>query len=227
MKPLIIFGTGKIAEVVFYFFTHHSDYEVKALTVDREYLPTHNNFNDLPIIAFEEIENNYDPQEFLMFVALGYQELNALRARKCAEAKAKGYQLISYIHPQSGLPQDCNYGENCFIMNHVMIHPRVTLGNNVFVWSGAMIGHHTTIGDNCWLTSCANISGVVDVGKNCFFAVNATVGHGIKIAPDCFIGANALVTKSTQAGQVFVAESTKPFRLNSQQFLRFSNFQQL
>jgi sugar O-acyltransferase (sialic acid O-acetyltransferase NeuD family) len=227
MKPLILFGTGKIAEVLFYFFRNHSDYEIKAFTVDKEYIPADNTFQGLPVIAFEEIEQHYSPDEFVMFVALGYQELNALRALKCTQAKAKGYQLISYIHPQSGLPQDCQYGENCFIMNNVMIHPRVTLGNNVFVWSGTMIGHHTTIGDNCWLTSSANISGVVKVGNNCFFAVNATVGHGITIGNNCFLGANTLITKSTEDNQVFVAESTKPFRLNSQQFLRFSNFQQL
>jgi UDP-3-O-[3-hydroxymyristoyl] glucosamine N-acyltransferase len=112
-------------------------------------------------------------------------------------------------------------------MNQVLIHPRVQLGNNVFVWSGAMIGHHSTIGDNCWLTSCANISGVVTVGKNCFFAVNATVAHGIKIEDECFIGANALVTKCTNPGEVYLAESTKAFRLSSRQFLRMSKFADL
>jgi UDP-3-O-[3-hydroxymyristoyl] glucosamine N-acyltransferase len=112
-------------------------------------------------------------------------------------------------------------------MNNVSIHPRVRLGNDVFVWSGAMIGHHSTIGDHCWLTSCANISGVVTVGRSCFFAVNATVAHNVVIGDECFIGANALVTKCAEDGQVFLAESTKPFRLNSHQFLRMSKFADL
>lgn len=215
-----------MAEVLLYFFRHHSDYEVAACTADRSYL-TGDTWQNLPAVAFEEVEKHYSPEKYAMFIALGYQELNALRARKCAEAKAKGYALVSYVHPQSGLPQDCEYGENCFIMNSVLIHPRVRLGNDVFVWSGAMIGHHTSIGDHCWITSCANISGVVTVGERCFFAVNATVGHNVVIGDECFIGANALVTKGAENKQVFLTGDTKAFRLDSHQFLRMSNFTQL
>ena len=90
-----------------------------------------------------------------------------------------------------------------------------------------MIGHHSTVGNNCWLTSCTNISGVVTVGDNCFFAVNSTVGHSVRVGKDCFIGANALVTKCTENDQVFLVDSTKPFRLNSRQFLRMSRFADL
>jgi sugar O-acyltransferase (sialic acid O-acetyltransferase NeuD family) len=226
MKPIVLFGTGKIAEVLLYFFRHASDYEVVACTADGSYL-AEDTWQGIPTVSFESVEKQYPPKKYELFVALGYQELNALRARKCSEAKTKGYNLVSYIHPESGLPRDCEYGENCFIMNNVLIHPRVRLGNDVFVWSGAMIGHHSTIGDHCWITSCANISGVVTVGNNCFFAVNATVSHNVVIGDECFIGANALVTKCAENRQVFVAESTKPFRLNSHQFLRMSNFPQL
>ena len=90
-----------------------------------------------------------------------------------------------------------------------------------------MIGHHSVIGDDCWFTSCANISGVVSVGQGCFFAVNSTIGHGVRVGDRCFIGANALVTQCTGDDQVFVVESTKPFRLNSRQFLRMSRFSDL
>lgn len=226
MKPIVLFGVGKMAEVLLYFFRHHSPFEVAAVTADRAFLDGPR-WQDLPAVAFEEIEKHYPPQKYHMFVAVGYQDLNGLRAGKCAAAKTKGYSLVSYVHPDSGLPRDCEYGENCFIMNHVMIHPRVRLGNDVFVWSGAMIGHHSTIGDHCWITSGANISGVVTVGKSCFFAVNATVAHNVVMGDECFVGANALVTKCTGNGEVFLAESTKPFRLNSRQFLRMSNFADL
>lgn len=223
MKPIVLFGTGKIAEVILYFFTHHSDRQVVACSVDKDYLPG-SEWQGIPVVPFDEITRSYPPETHDMFVALGYQDLNALRTKKCAEARQLGYTLVSYIHPDSGLPGDCVHGDNCFIMNQVLIHPKVQLGNNVFVWSGAMIGHHSSVGDNCWLTSCANISGVVTMGKNCFLAVNATVAHGITIGDDCFIGANALVTKTTQPEEVYVVENTKPFRLNSPQFLRMSRF---
>ncbi len=226
MKPIVLFGTGKIAEVMLYFFTHYSDREVVACTVDRDYFPGAR-WQDLPVAPFEEIVSQYPPATHDMFVALGYQDMNALRATKCAQARELGYTLASYVHPDSGLPTDCVHGDNCFIMNQVHIHPFVKLGNNVFVWSGAMVGHHSTIGDNCWLTSCANISGVVTVGANCFFAVNATVGHGVSVGDECFMGANSLIVKSTNTGEAYLVEATKAFRLNSHQFLRMSRFSDL
>lgn len=226
MTPVVLFGTGKIAEVVLHFLQHASDFEVVACTVDREYLPAEN-WHGLPCVAFEDVESRFPPSEFDMFVALGYQDLNDLRAEKVQAAERKGYRLVSYVHPDSGLPQDCKLGPNCFVMNNVNVHPCVTLGSNVFVWSGTMIGHHSCIGDHCWLSSSANISGGANVGSHCFFAVNSTVGHGLKIGSRCFLGANSLVTRCAEDAQVFVSESTKPFRLDSQQFLRLSQFSSL
>jgi sugar O-acyltransferase (sialic acid O-acetyltransferase NeuD family) len=226
MKPIVLFGAGKIAEVILYFFRNHSDREVVACTADREYLPV-SPWNDLPVVDFAKIQETHPPADFDVFVALGYQDLNGLRAKKCAEARAMGYALPSYVHQQSGLPLDCRHGDNCFIMNNVLVHPRVRLGNNVFVWSGAMVGHHSVVGDNCWLTSCCNVSGVVTLGKNCFLAVNSTIAQAVRVGDDCFIGANTLVTKCTDDGEVYLAEATKPFRLNSRQFLRISNFADL
>jgi sugar O-acyltransferase (sialic acid O-acetyltransferase NeuD family) len=226
MKPIVLFGTGKIAEVVLYFLKYHSDRQVVACTVDQDFMPGPS-WQGVPVVPSDEIARSHPPQTHDMFVALGYQDMNALRAEKCAQARQLGYTLISYVHPNSGLPEDCLHGDNCFILNQVHIHPRVQLGNNVFVWSGAMIGHHSNIGNNCWLTSCANIAGVVSVGDNCFFAINSTIGNGVTMGRDCFVGANALVTAKAQDGQVFLAESTKPFRLNSAQFLRMSRFAEL
>jgi len=226
MKPIVIFGTGKIAEVLLYFFRHQSNREVVACTVDRPHV-TANEWNGLPVVAFDEVAAGFPPTSYEMFVALGYQDMNNLRAAKCHQARDLGYTLTSYVSPDSGLPKDCSYGDNCFFMNQVQVHPRVAFGNNVFVWSGAMVGHHSAIGDNCWITSCANIAGVVNVGKNCFFAVNATVANGVDIADECFIGANALVVKSTMPGEAYLVEDTKPFRLTSQQFLRMSRFADL
>lgn len=226
MKELIIFGNGKIAEVICHFFQYESDYEVVAFTADKQYI-TELEFCGLPVVSFEELTENYAPDDHHMFVAVGYQDMNGLRQSKLDEVINKGFSIVSYIHPQAGVPKDLKIGVNCFIMNNVNIHPCVTLGDNVFVWSGAMIGHHSHIGNHTWITSAANVSGNVSVGESCFFAVNATVGHGVSIGKASFLGANSLITKSIPDETVIVAESDKPFRLNSRQFIRFSKFETL
>jgi sugar O-acyltransferase (sialic acid O-acetyltransferase NeuD family) len=225
-KSLVIFGIGKIAEVIYYYAKEECGYQVAAFCVDKQY-KTQETFQQLPVVAFEEVETSYPPQTFDMFVAVGYHDLNRLREKKCQEAMAKGYNLVSVISPRANVPKNVTTGWNCFIMSPAIVHPCVQVGNNVFIWSGAMVAHHSVLEDHCWLTSCCNISGNVRVGANTFAAVNATVGHSVTIGKNCFLGANTLVTKNLEDDKVVIAESAKPLRLTSSQFLRISSFSNL
>lgn len=222
-KPIVLFGTGKIAEVVHHFMVHEAGLTVAAFTVDASFVGDGRK-EELPVVDFASVEKQFAPDTHDMFVALGYHEMNALRAKKITEAKAKGYALPSFIHPQSGLPKGTPVGENCFIMRDVHIHPKVSIGNDVFVWSGAIIGHHSTLGNHLWITSGANIAGACTIGDHSFFAINSTISHGVTIGRRCFIGANALVTKDMADEQVVIAQNDKPLRLNTDQFLRMSAF---
>ncbi len=221
MKPVVLFGLGKIAEVVHHFMSKESPREVVGWTCDAQFLDR-DTFHGLPAVAFEEVTEKFPPEQFDMFVALGYQNLNSLRAERVHDAKQKGYSLPSFVHEKSGLPVDTDLGDNCFIMNSVCVHPRVRLGDDVFVWSGAMIGHHSTIADHCWITSTANICGVVEAGASCFFAANATVANNVRIGKECFLGSNTLVTKDLPDQSVVIAEASKPMRISSHQFMRMT-----
>jgi sugar O-acyltransferase (sialic acid O-acetyltransferase NeuD family) len=225
-KGVIIFGVGKIADVIQFYMREESNMNVVAFTVDAKYIQE-TEFNGLPVVPFEDIEKTYSPADYDFFVAIGYHDLNAVRGAKVAEVEAKGYNVISYIHPDSSAPKDLVHGKNCFVMNNVCIHPRVVLGDNVFVWSGAMIGHHSVIGNDCWLTSTCNVSGNVTIGNNAFLAVNATVGHSVTIGNNCFLGANTLTIKNLEDDKAVITESSKPIKLTSRQFLKMSSFSNL
>ncbi len=225
-KDIVIFGIGKIAEVVFYYAVNECGFNVVGFCVDEQY-KTATHFQGLPVVSFDQAGQKFPPESHDMFIAVGYHDLNRLREARCREAIAKGYRLVSIISPLANVPANVSVGWNCFIMPPAIIHPCVSIQNNVFVWSGTMVGHHSVIEDNCWLTSCCNISGNVHLGANTFMAVNATLGHSITIGKNCFIGANALVTKNLEDEKVVIVESTKPMRLNSKQFLKISNFSSL
>lgn len=225
-KPLVIFGIGKIAEVIYYYASVECGLKIAAFSVDEKY-KTSDEFQGLPVVSFDKIEESYSPDSFDFFVAVGYHDLNKLREGKCNEAINKGYKLVSIVSPHTNLPSNVSYGYNCFIMPPCIIHPCVTLKNNVFVWSGALVGHHSVIEDNCWLTSGCSLSGNVMLGQNTFVAVNATIGHSVNVGKACFLGANSLVTKNLEDEKVVIVESVKPIRLTSGQFLRMSNFSNL
>jgi acetyltransferase-like isoleucine patch superfamily enzyme len=145
-----------------------------------------------------------------------------LRARKFAEAKAKGYRLASYVSPRADVGPWFQAGENCLILDGVGIQPGARIGHNVSIWNNTLIGHHSVIADDVWIAAGATIGGMVEVGRASFIGLNATLGGEAKLGAESFVGAAALVLKSGPDKSVFVQAATERFRLDSSQFLRMT-----
>lgn len=208
MSRIVIFGTGDIAEVAHYYFTHDSEHEVVAFTAEGEYVKQETLLG-LPVIAFEEALRRFPPGECAMFVAIGYNKLNKVRARVYEMVKERGYSLVSYISSRCTNFAE-SIGENCFVLEDNTLQPYVKIGNDVTLWSGNHIGHHATIGDHCFITSHVVISGAVKVGPYSFIGVNATTRDHIEIGESNLIGAGALIMKSTQPFELYISQATKP-----------------
>jgi sugar O-acyltransferase (sialic acid O-acetyltransferase NeuD family) len=210
---VVVFGTGSYAELAHFYFTRDSDLEVCAFTVHRDRIAAPE-FCGLPVVPFEDIQRSHPPADFQMFVAVGYRQVNRLRAGIYDAVKALGYTLPSYVSSRC-TNWAASIGDNCFIFEDNTVQPFVTIGNDVVLWSGNHVGHHSTIGDHCYVTSHVVVSGHVKVGPCCFLGVNATLRDSITIAESCVIGAGALIMKSTSPKQVYLGERTKPFAKNS------------
>lgn len=212
-SKVVIFGTGSFAELVHFYFAHDGNHEVVAFTASGDQIAAPE-FCGLPVVPFEQVEQLYPPQDYQMFVAVGYRKVNQVRAALYQEAKDKGYRLVTYVSPRcTNLAK--SIGDNCFIFEDNTVQPFVTIGNDVVLWSGNHIGHHSTIGDHCYVTSHVVVSGHCQVGPYCFLGVNATLRDSITIAESCVIGAGALIMKSTTPRQVYLGERTKPFAKTS------------
>jgi len=189
---LIIVGDSAFAEVAYEYFTYDSTYEVVAFSVESTYVKRSSLFG-LPIVPFEDLENQYNPDEHNFFAANVYTQRNKLRTRLYTQAKAKGFKPASYISSHAFVWRNCQIGEHCFIFENNVVQPFVKIGSNVVLWSGNHIGHHSIIKDHCFIASHVVISGFVEIGESCFMGVNATVANNITIGNNCIIGAGALV----------------------------------
>ena len=196
-RKLVIFGYGDIAQLAHFYFSHDSEYQVTAFTIDAEYIKE-STFCDLPVVAFEEVAKLYPPTDHDFFVALSYSKLNAVRKEKYLASKAKGYRIASYVSPHATVLNNGQIGENCFIFEDNTIQPFVTIGNNVTLWSGNHIGHHSTIKDHTFIASHVVISGGVEIGEQCFIGVNATLRDHITVGDRCVIGAGTLLLSDAE-----------------------------
>ena len=220
MSKIVIFGIGRGANVATRYFKDDSSHEIVAYTVDDEYADK-KEFMGLPVIPFSRIEKEIPPEESQMFILLGFQRMNALRAEKFAAAKQKGFSLASYISSRaliSGKPQ---IGENCFILENNVLNYDVAIGNDVVMWSGNHVGDLSVIEDHVFVSSHVVLSGEVTIGASSFIGVNATVSNHVHVGARSYIGANALIARDTPPDSVYVTKGTEKLdRFDSLRFLQ-------
>lgn len=202
-KEIVLFGTGEIAELAHFYLTNDSEFKIVAFTADRDHI-NNDSFMGLPLIPFDDIENVFSPAKYGMHVSLSYNKLNLIREQKYNEAKAKGYELVSYVCSKSVFWNDLKIGDNCFILENQTIQPTVTIGNNVMIWSGNHLGHGCTIKDHTYLSSHICISGHTAIGERCFVGVNSTFKDFISVGDRVFVAMGALVTKDVANDSVIL-----------------------
>lgn len=195
MKPLVIFGSGEIAEVAHFYFTRDAGRKVEAFTLDAAYIKEER-ICGCPVVPFEDLATTYPPAEYDGFVAIGYSDRNRLREQKYRQFKEAGYTLASYVSSRACIWPGTAIGDNCFILELNNLQPFTAIGSNVVLWSGNHIGHHSQIGDHCFISSHVVVSGGVSVGKNCFIGVNATLHDHIRLGDRTVVGAGSVIARS-------------------------------
>jgi sugar O-acyltransferase (sialic acid O-acetyltransferase NeuD family) len=208
-RKVVIFGTGDFARVACVYLERDSPHEVVGFTVNGDFIDEER-LLDRPVVAFEQIEEHFPPSEFAMFVAVGFSKVNRNRAAMFDAARARGYELISYVSSKADLWGEVEIGENTFIFEENVVQPFVRIGDDVVLWSGNHVGHDATIEDHCFIASHAVLSGHVRIGHHSFVGVNATFRDGVTVAPHCVIGAGALIMKDTEEGAVHAVRGTEP-----------------
>lgn len=210
-KSIIIIGNTNNAKLAHYYFTNDTEYNVVAFSVDNEYIKD-KKFCNLPVIAFEEIEQRFPPKDHDAFVAIGYTDMNNLRKKMYQLTKGKGYRLPNYISSKCSFLTNEVIGDNNLILEDNTIQPFVSIGSNNVFWSGNHIGHDVKIQNHCFITSHVVISGFTVIENNCFLGVNSTFRDDITIKEYTLIGAGSAIMKNTEKESVYLAP--RPVKLD-------------
>jgi sugar O-acyltransferase (sialic acid O-acetyltransferase NeuD family) len=221
-RPLVVFGIGQWAELADFYFRHDSPYEVAAFTVDRDYLDG-DTFQGRPVVAWDEVERAYPPTSVSLFVPISFKRMNHIRAEKVKEAKARGYELVSYVSSKATTFPDFSCGENCFILENNAIQPRVKIGRNVVMWTGNYVGHHTVIEDHVMIAAHVAIAGACHIGEYSFLGVNSTIRDETVIGRETVVGAGAVILSDTAPFSVHKVDGTQPTDFQSHQIRTLSH----
>jgi len=216
MKPVVIFGTGELAQLAHVYLAADSPHRVAAFTVDSKHLNT-GTLRGLEVVPFEDLERTHPPDAYAMFVAVGYRQVNRARAEVYHRCKARGYELISYVSSRAVLWDEAAIGDNCFIFENNVIQPFARIGSNVTIWSGSLIAHHAEIADHCFISLHAVVAGGARVGERSFIGANATIRDHVTVAPACVVGAGALILEDTQEEGIYPGVGSRPMSFPASQ----------
>lgn len=207
MKRLVIVGNSANSRLARWYFEKDTNFSVVAYAVNRSFL-TGREFDGLPVVELENIENIYPPKDYAVFIGIGYKNMNKDRANLFSEMKGKGYSMPNYVSPRCCFLTTEPIGENNFILEDNTIQPFVKIGSNNVIWSGNHIGHESEIGNNNFITSHVVVSGFVKIKNNCFLGVNSTLRDGIVVENETLIAAGSVIMKDTVFQGVYMPART-------------------
>jgi sugar O-acyltransferase (sialic acid O-acetyltransferase NeuD family) len=215
-KDLVIVGSASFAQLVRDYFVEFTDKNVVAFSVHKKFIEEKEVYS-LPLTPLEEITKNFPPDQFDLFVAIGYGKMNSTREKIYSDLKELGYSFATFIYPSIKIWSTNKIGDNVFIFEDNTIQPYVHIGNNTVLWSGNHIGHHSKIGDHCFISSHVVISGHNTLGDNIFMGVNSTTHDSITIGNKALIAAGALITRNVSDKEVYTTSPAKIHKKDSKE----------
>jgi len=187
---LIIIGTSTTARILYLFIRKYRLYDVAGFAVNKSYI-TCDRYCDLPVYAIEDLE----PSDYLWFIAVQWNRLNADRRMLYENLKSKGFQFVNLISPNSVINGEIK-GQNCWIHDGVIVDFGSIIGNNVFIKLNATIAENTLIEDHCFVGAKTMIAGECRVGEQSFIGIGSIVYDKVNIGKKCLISACSVIKRN-------------------------------
>ena len=204
LKKIVIVGVGDFAELCSHYIREYfTDWEICAYSVDSQYR-TLDSIKGIPVVNFETLRENYTPQEYEVFVAIGYKKMNNIRAEKFSICKEWGYKSPNLIHPTAVVEKNVSMGEGNIVLENAVLAPGSILGNSNIIWNATNVSHEANIGNFNYFSVGTILGGKSNIGSNCFFGLNSTVRGGLRIEDYTLVGAGAYINNETKAYSVHV-----------------------
>ena len=198
----IIIGTTDLANQLYFHIKKYKIANVVAFAVNRDYIQN-DRFLDLPVIDIETMEQHYPPNQYNIYIAIGYTQMNQIRQNVYQILKAKGYKFPNFIHPT--VKMDCeSIGEANIVLSNTILDCFVKIGNGNIFHINATISHNSIIGDFNFFAVRACVCGFVRIGNCCFIGANSTIKNGIIVNDNSIIGAGAYLSKDSNKNSVIV-----------------------
>jgi len=213
VSDVIIFGASYAARMMRVYLERDTDHRVLGYTTDKAFIGE-GEFDGRPIFAWEDLEITHPPGSVEILGPVSHREMNQLRLRKHAEAKARGYTLASFIHPTAQIYAE-HIGEAPIILEYCIIQPGTVIGDGLICWSGSLIGHDCVLGDYCFLSAVCQLGGRSIIGDRCYLAGGARLTPGVTLGEETAVLNGGVVATNVPPRSVLKGPHERPLRVTS------------
>ncbi len=221
MSKVVLFGTGRGADVAYRFLTRDSDHEVCGFATEAR----SSGSARLPRSSRGGVRGRgaavpAGPIPDAHPARLSADE-RAYAQRNISPPRQKGYGFISYVNSHFYRAEDLQVGENCFILDNQSISLDVTdrqQRRDVVDQPYRRPEHRSS--DHAWLASHVTVAANVMVRPIAFSASVRRSATADARADDTFVGANALVASNTAENSVHLAASASQSISIARAFMR-------
>lgn len=203
MDKAVIYGAGDFGQLL----CHHLRKtpgcpQPGAFVVGRQWL-AEKSCMGLPVTAAEDMQQDYPPGEWAVYLCVGYTRMNRARAEVLGWLTAAGYPLPNYIHP-AAMVDAAVLGAGNIILQGVVVDAFTTLGDGNVLYPAALVAHHCEVGSFNYLAVNACVAGHATLGNGCFIGAHATVRNGVTLGSHVLVGAGAYASCNAEDGAVIV-----------------------
>ena len=202
MKNIVIFGATDFGRLMKYYIEKDDTRKVVAFTVNSQYM-TEDSFCDVPVVAFEEVEKTYSPDEYEILNAIGNSKMNDVRKAVFENCKKKGYTVASFIHSSCSI-HSTDIGEGNILLENCLVYPFAKIGDGNLLWDHVLISHDCVVGNFNTFSSYADLCGYVKIGNNGYFGKHCILNDFMEVADYTLVGAAAYAKKNTNPYDVVV-----------------------
>ena len=208
MIDVVIQGTGKLGQMVFYLLRESTKHRVVAFAADREYCTTEQLLG-VPLIPFDQVERQFPPDGVGMLTVLGGLGGWAARKELYDRATAKGYRHLNYVHPTAVVQGDQHWGDNNIVFPFAIVGFDGQMGNNNVLREKVYLGHDFVIGDHTFIGVGCTIGGGARIGDGGYLAMGSTVTNDITVGAGTFLGIGSLLLRDTDPHAMYLGHPAK------------------
>lgn len=163
----------------------------------------------VPVLGGDEKLALYPPAAVLVAIGIGGVRAVGTRRLLYDFVKARGYTVVTLVHPSAVVASDVRLGEGAQLMAGVVVQPGAEIDEGAIVNTRASIDHDCHIGAHVHVAPGVTLSGGVDVGEGVHIGVGATVLQGVRIGAGSTVAAGAVVVRDVSPHSVVLGVPAK------------------